>query len=212
MNRPPGTVMSQRRNPEKTREDLLRAGFEEIRRNGFRSADIQEILKDAGVTKGALYHHFGSKKALGYAVVDETMRDFLRETWIRPLLATDKPIDTLLETIRELSCHLDEHMPFGCPINTLGQEMAAVDDGFRRRVDRLFDLWRQTVADSLAQGQRAGTVRFDVNPGDAATFLVAALEGIIGLTKISQDTALFEASARGLVQYLESLRPQAAAA
>lgn len=198
--------MPQQRNPEKTREDLLRAGYEEIRRNGFRSADVPAILKDAGVTKGALYHHFGSKKGLGYAVVEESMRDYLVETWIRPLNRGDNPVDTFLEILRGASSRLEEHIPFGCPVNTLGQEMATIDEGFRERVQRLFDLWHKTVAQSLARGQRNGTVRFDVHPDDAATFLIACLEGILSMLKVSQDRAVFDAAARGLVPYLESLR------
>ena len=38
---------------------------------GFQSASLDTILASAGVTKGALYYHFNSKEALGYAVVEE---------------------------------------------------------------------------------------------------------------------------------------------
>src|SRR5262249_7743733 len=59
------------RSAERTRGRLLQAAFHEIYRSGFRTADLDAILATAGVTKGAPYHHFGSKDALGYAVVDE---------------------------------------------------------------------------------------------------------------------------------------------
>jgi len=48
--------------------------------SGFRSADLNAILAAAGVTKGALYHHFDSKEALGYAVVAEVPASMTRET------------------------------------------------------------------------------------------------------------------------------------
>jgi AcrR family transcriptional regulator len=47
----------------------------------FRSADVNAILAAAGVTKGALYHHFENKEALGYAVVDEVIASRTREKW-----------------------------------------------------------------------------------------------------------------------------------
>src|SRR5271156_2611915 len=59
------------RDSERTRERLLQAASREIYRSGFQSASLDTILAVAGVTKGALYYHFDSKEALGYAVVDE---------------------------------------------------------------------------------------------------------------------------------------------
>ena len=55
------------RNPKRTREHLLQAAFREVFRYGFQSAGIDTILAATNVTKGALYYHFESKEALGYA-------------------------------------------------------------------------------------------------------------------------------------------------
>jgi len=73
-----GTAAS--RDAARTRERLLRAAFQEMYLSGFRSADLNAILAAAGVTKGALYHHFDSKEALGYAVVAEVPASMTRET------------------------------------------------------------------------------------------------------------------------------------
>ena len=76
-----------RRQPDVTRERLLQAGFKEIYRRGFQGASLDTILDQAGVTKGALYHHFPDKAALGYAVVDEVIRDLLLQRWLGVLQA-----------------------------------------------------------------------------------------------------------------------------
>lgn len=44
----------------------MRSAFQEMHRSGFRSADLNAISATARVTKGALYHHFDNKEALGY--------------------------------------------------------------------------------------------------------------------------------------------------
>ena len=59
------------RDPQRTRERLLQAAFREVYHSGFQGAGLDTILASTGVTKGALYHHFGSKEALGYAIVEE---------------------------------------------------------------------------------------------------------------------------------------------
>src|ERR1700758_664578 len=81
------------RDPERTRERLLQAAFREVHRSGFQSASVDAILAATNVTKGALYHHFESKEALGYAVVDEVLATIMRDKWLRPLKQAKNPVD-----------------------------------------------------------------------------------------------------------------------
>ncbi len=79
------------RQPDITREKLLTAAFEEMYRRGFQAASLDTILAQAGVTKGALYHHFPDKAALGYAVVDEVVRGLLLDRWLGLLDPSEDP-------------------------------------------------------------------------------------------------------------------------
>src|SRR6516162_3539839 len=88
------------RDPERTRKRLVKAAFQEIHLSGFRSADMDAILAQAGVTKGALYYHFDSKEALGYAVVDEVIADIARDKWLHPLRNPTNPVDTLVGIVQ----------------------------------------------------------------------------------------------------------------
>src|SRR2546422_9784373 len=69
------------RAPDATRKKLLQAAFEEIYRRGFQGASLETILAAAGVTKGALYHHFPDKAALGYFVGVEGVKSLLLARW-----------------------------------------------------------------------------------------------------------------------------------
>lgn len=51
-----------------TRDKLLQAAFNEIHLHGFQAASIANILRDTGLTKGALYHHFPTKQELGLEI------------------------------------------------------------------------------------------------------------------------------------------------
>ena len=91
----------EKRDGQRTRARLLDAAFQKIYRSGFRSADMDAILAAAGVTKGALYHHFENKDALGYAVVDEVITDLTYKKWLTPLQMGENPIDALIGPQRE---------------------------------------------------------------------------------------------------------------
>jgi AcrR family transcriptional regulator len=195
------------RDPERTREALLQAAFGEIYRSGFRGSDVETILGSAGVTKGAMYHHFDNKEALGYAVVDEVVAGIMREKWQSPLQNARDPLDALIGVVRSTSLR-PEHVCGGCPLNNLSQEMSPLDEGFRKRTAKVFNEWHGAVAAALRSGKRRGTVRKDVNADEAATFLIAAYEGYMSLAKNSQDARGLRAGQKALVRYLETLRPR----
>ena len=199
-------IVPSRKNPAQTRERLLGAAFAEIYTQGFQGSDLNGILSEAGVTKGALYHHFGSKHELGCAVVEEVVAGIMRDKWLAPLDDIDDPIETLIAVVDGTS-FLDEHVAGGCPLNNLAQEMSNIDDDFRTRLSAIFQGWIDGVADALRLGKANGKVRRDVDPRQAATFLVATYEGYTSLAKNAQDARLLQSGVQQMKQYLLSLRP-----
>jgi TetR/AcrR family transcriptional repressor of nem operon len=193
------------RDPERTRERLLQAASREIYRSGFQSAGLDTILGSAGVTKGALYHHFKNKEALGYAVVEEIISPDVRGTWVRPLQSVKDPIDALISIVQDLSVR-PEDVCGGCQLNNLAQEMSPLDAGFRMRLEIIFDAWREATASVLRQGQIHGSVRPDVEPTDAAGLLIAMVEGYGSLAKNAQDPKVIKAGIKNIVGWLRSLR------
>jgi TetR/AcrR family transcriptional regulator, transcriptional repressor for nem operon len=194
------------RDPDRTRERLLEAGFREIHRQGFQPASLEAIVDGAGVTKGALYHHFPGKLALGYAVVDEVVGGLLQAHWLGPIEHAADPLDALIATIRKAS--QSKTVELGCPLNNLAQEMSGVDDGFQQRIAELYRRWEGGVARALQRGQGQGRVRRDVDVAVAATFVVASLAGALGLAKTRKDPTPLRACAESLSRYLRTLRPE----
>lgn len=195
------------RDPARTRESLLQAAFEEMHKSGFRGSDLETVLRKVGVTKGAMYHHFDNKEALGHAVVDEVIAPIMREKWQAPLRDAENPIDALIDIVEGTSLE-PEHVRCGCPLNNMAQEMSPLDEGFRKRTAKLFADWHVAVATALREGKGRGMVRKDVDPDETATFLIAAYEGYISLAKCFQSASSLKAGGKTLARYLESLRPQ----
>lgn len=193
------------RDPERTRERLLQAAFREVRRTGFQSTGIDTILAATNVTKGALYHHFDSKEALGYAIVDEIIAKLVHDRWLRPLLGDGHPIDILIGIVRRLPTRPAD-VRESCPLLNLAQEMSPLDEQFRKRLERLFLAWQEGVATLLRKGQSQGTVRCDLNPEETASFLVAMVEGYASLSKNAQDPKVWNVGIRNIVGWLRSLR------
>ena len=196
------------RDPERTRERLLQAAFREVYRYGFQSAGIDAILAATNVTKGALYYHFDSKDALGYAIVEEVVAELVRDRWLLPLQRSkDKdPIDALIGIVQAIPAG-PKDVKGGCPLVNLAQEMSQLDEQFRKRLERLFRAWQENIAMALRRGQSQGTVRRDLVPEETASFLMAMVEGYEVLAKNAQDPKVWKLGIRNIVDWLGSLRP-----
>ena len=149
---------AQTRDPVRTRQRLLKAAFQEFYHWGFQGSDLEAILDRAGVTKGALYHHFENKEALGYAVVDEVLAPMMRDKWLRPLEHAD-PIDALSRIVQSTSTK-PEWLRGGCPINNLAQEMSPLDEAFRKRLAKLSVVG--ATASPLPYGKGRNVVWYEV--------------------------------------------------
>ena len=204
--------MDTTRQPDLTRQNILDAAFCEIHRCGFQAASIANILADTKLTKGALYHHFPTKQALGLAVVDEVIRQRLEGLLFRPLRESERPVETLLEIISTIHQRVPaDFIKLGCPLNNLMQEMSPLDERFQEQLGAVLATWRQTVEDALRRGQAQGVIRADVDHKSAALFIVSAWEGCIGVAKNLQSPDVFGICMEQLHGYVRGLMAPAAA-
>jgi TetR/AcrR family transcriptional repressor of nem operon len=196
------------RDPKRTREHLLQAAFQEVYRYGFQNAGIDTILAATNVTKGALYHHFESKEALGHAIIEEIVAKLTRDRWMLPLQRSKDrdPIDALIGIVQAIP-HRPRDVKNGCPLVNLAQEMSRLDEQFRKRLERIFHAWQDGIAMALRRGQKQGTVRRDLVPEVTASFLIAMVEGYEVLAKNAQDPKVWNVGIRNIVGWLRSLRP-----
>ena len=191
-----------------TREKIIEAVFYDIREKGFQGTRADKAVQPLGITKGALYHHFPNKHAIGYSVVDEILAPQYVNHWKALTSYPGHPIDGIKASISTLKQHYtDNTMRLGCPLNNLIQEMSPIDEGFRKRLQRIVDTMQQYIADSLRKGQTAGTVRADIDADEVAFFILASVEGSYSMAKVKQSKSVFFSALSYLETFLDTLHP-----
>ncbi len=193
--------------PEDTRQQILEAALEEFRSAGFQGASVNHILARTALTKGALYHHFPSKLALGYAVMDEMLERAVAR--IEGVLERhDDVIEALQALMRaQVLERPEEELLMGCPGQALIHEMAALDEGFHERFQKVFGGPMEVVAQAVERGQRLGQVRPDVDPRGVAALFSTTRNGLMSMARMSRDPAVVHRAAQTFLVLLEGLRP-----
>jgi TetR/AcrR family transcriptional regulator, transcriptional repressor for nem operon len=190
-----------------TRGKILLAAYKEIHLKGFQAASLNNILAHTGVTKGALYHHFPNKTELGYAVIEEVIARHIHQSFIAPLIDAENPLQTLIELIQQSGDALTmKDISLGCPLGNLAQEMAPIDEGFRLRLERIYQSWTDVLTHSIEIAQQKKLMLADVNPQQVAAMIVATMEGSLSAGKLSQDINRLYCCGAGLIQYLKLLQ------
>lgn len=195
------------RNAEQTRTRILEAAREEIFQNGYQGMRIDAILQKTKLAKGALYHYFPNKLALGYAVVDEVLMGHFQTVWEDFFQQHKNPLTTLQQMFVYKAESFQNAASFnGCPLNNLNQEMAALDDGFHQRLEKVFENVHMTIVRALEKGQVDGLVRKDIDPVRISMFIFSSYQGIMGAAKCMQAPELLGDLFGTLNDYIDTLR------
>lgn len=160
------------------RERLLSAGRNSIYDHGYNGSSVDSILQTASVPKGSFYHHFGSKEAFGFAVMERYLdqQGLLLASWVD---RDDLPVPQRLggyhsELVRRFE---DSGRQWACLMGKLSNEVSASNDSFRERLRCGFLAWQSRLADVLTQGQESGEVTRDLSASSLGSIVLVMLQG-----------------------------------
>ncbi len=191
---------------ESTRDRILQAAHEEMYEHGFQGLRIDAVLKKTQLAKGALYHYFPTKLALGYAVLDEVIMGYFQVNWSESLAKSNDPLQALKDFFNQKCSDITSGECLnGCPLTNLVQEMSTLDEGFHQRLKAVMLNIVSAVAMALEQGQSDGIVCKDINSQQISAFLLSSYQGIMGVVKCMQSMDLAQELFKSLCEYVDSL-------
>jgi len=175
-----------------TRDGLLTAAAAAFDRDGYARATIDDVCDRAGVTKGALYGHFSSKKALALALLDRQAQE-----WARTRERLERLHRSPLQVLVDLGYAVNrdrvvvQRLLFQAPI---------CDDVADRQIAR----WTSAVLDLLRAADRRGELRAGLDLPACADAVVSALVGVHLMSMAVDDP---EGVARQLARVWRSWLP-----
>ncbi len=201
-------MLSELPKPKDSRELILYCAFDEIFRNGYRGASLNAIADECGLTKGAIFHYFPSKKALGLAVINEVLGKLGYQRWIKPLKASDDVIPTLLAILNHTRKVTDEYeIRHGSPLLNIVHETTYLDKEFEIASRTMSDIWRQELAKAIGRSRAKGKIQISSRDDELAVFILSSFAGAFSLARCCQSIAVWRTAIGELESYLKSLTP-----
>jgi AcrR family transcriptional regulator len=182
---------------EETRTQLMNSAIKLFSNRGFNAASVDDICKDAGVSKGAFYHHFESKQSLFLALLDG---------WL-------KSIDYAIEASREKSApetflQITEAFPF--IFGSAGEHLPMFLE-FWLQASRDDTIWQASIApyrryhkyftSLIKKGVDEGSF-VEVNPELTARMIVSMAMGLLLQSLLDPKGAKWEATAREITDMM----------
>jgi len=190
---------------QNAREKLLDVTFDEIYINGYAATSIDAILKKAGVPKGSLYHHFGSKKALVMVMIRERL--FVK---IDHFFVFEKKEDeSVMHRIRSTYAAIAKNRPlitYGCPLYRLMVELSPVDSEFDALLLEKYEEQHHKLALLLGEGINEGEFSTALQPESFARYLLSATWGILSLSPTLSSSKSFLEQSSFILSQLESFK------
>ncbi len=175
--------------PDRSRAALIERAATLFRRQGYAATGLNQILDEAGVKAGSMYHHFPQgKQQLAAAVVDTAGAGI--EQLLRRLLAGDRAVaDVVDRWIDLLVAGLAGDQRDGCPIEPIATESVNASPLVRAASARAFQGWCAAIEDRLRSEAWA-----DRDAETVALAVISLIEGALILSRIAGDPAALNAA------------------
>lgn len=163
---------------EKRKAHIIKSAFNVFSRKGYALTSMDDIVKEASVSKGGIYHYFKSKEEIFLEIAE--MRLGKRRTLVELLSGEDtvvgffeKYIMTILESLKEEESIMTAKFSF---------EFWAIltrDPNLRRLAQDRYDRFYELLEGVISSGIDSGELRPDIDIETTAFVMIATLDGMI---------------------------------
>ena len=204
VNMPRPTKQSPERGDARTR--LLEAARDVFRQKGFAATSVDDLCQSAGVTKGAFFHHFKTKEALGVAAAnfwaETTSALFANAPYHEP----DDPLDRVLAYLDFRRAIIGgETYQYTCLVGTMTQEVHDSAPAIRDACAASILSHAATLEADIEAAREQRDIDADWTAASLARHTQAVLQGGFILAKATGDADLARESVDHLIRYVRQL-------
>lgn len=198
--------MTKHKSHDERRGQILEAAMECFIRNGYAHTRVDDIAREAGLSKGGIYFHFNSKREIFDALQDveiERTMNAVMEAYTSDASAVMKLQQLAYKLVVEFGSN-EAHRKFLIVLAEMGIRNPEV----RERVVFSHERYLEAIAEQIRQGIANGEIR-EVNPDIAALVLKLLMDGIEQAFALGYNINVEGLIGEGLDVVINGLSPRA---
>jgi AcrR family transcriptional regulator len=160
----------------RSRSALLESAARGLSRYGYGNLVLEDVAREAGYTRGALYHQFHDKEELALAVIEWVNENWMREVG-EPAKQEPDPVSELIALARghAVFCRRD----IARVVMALRVEFSGQDHPVGREIERITETGVKRVARLITAGRKDGSIPPGPPARTVALAALGALEGAV---------------------------------
>jgi len=190
---------------EATHEEIMKAAAVEFSRSGYDAASVADICKEAGVSKGAFYHHFPSKQKLFLSIMQDWLKGIDKQLFSRRSLEK-----TIPETIQDMGSTLGVIFQVASGQLPMFMEFmiqASRDKEVWNAVIAPYRQYQQRFARMIREGIEEGSFREGTDADETAWALMSLAIGILLQGIVDPEATNWESvTKKGVQMILDGLK------
>ncbi|WP_026804350.1 TetR/AcrR family transcriptional regulator [Aliarcobacter lanthieri] len=194
--------MLQYKMEKNTRQELINNTFDEIYTKGYQGASLTDILKNAKVHKGSMYHFFENKKEMAIASIKEKIYEKFVQRYSTILELEKDYLEAFIESLKDTS---SRDFNKGCPIANIIQEMSNIDEDFKVLMKEIYEALKNNIKNILDKAVEKGEIK-ECDTKKLSLYITSTLEGAILSAKASGNIQDYLDVIDILSSYLLSLK------
>ncbi len=189
------------RNPEITKETILRKSGILFNTKGYKATSIRDITDATGFTKGAIYKHFGSKDELERETLGHLSSLMFEK--LRSQIKAQATAGNKLRAIINYFASYISHPPLkgGCPLMNAAIESDDSNVALRKASLKILNSLRESIIILLNNGIKYKQIKPTIDKEFYATVIIASLEGSIMMSKLSGNNE----DIKRIIKHLENI-------
>ncbi len=177
-----------RQNTVLRRKQIVKTLRKIIIKYGSEHVTVRKLTEEIGVTPGAIYRHFKSKREVLLFLVDDIKENLNGD--IEKAYPIKNPLEILGKIARDLLSSIERRK--GATFLVIAEIMSLGDKELNRKISEVLSGFLGHIKQLILAGIKAGEIREDIDVDMAATSFFGMLQGLVTIWSLSGFPSMLE--------------------
>jgi len=170
------------KNTEVRRRQIISAARKLIVKYGSEHVTVRRMAKEIGVSEGAIYRHFKSKRDVLSFLVDDIENTLIADI-DKNYAAGVSALETLERIISDHMSSIEQRK--GVSFQVIAEIISLGDKRLNKKIYDVINRYIGRIKDILSEGVKAGAIRQDIDLDATATLFFGMTQGLVNVWALS---------------------------